>query len=841
MDAITHEAVMSPAGLIVSGDAPVARAAGAASGIGFASAPIPLLDRFALAAIRLLFDRSWYLLRYPDIAASGIDPFDHFLTSGLAEGRSPCILFDPTFYLNQSGAPDTADFLFLHYLTTGVRLEIDPHPLVDAGFYASQHPPLKPGTNPLTHLLGHGRRENRRPNPLFDVAYYRRQNRTLDRMLHPLVHYATEGWLERLQPHPLFDPATYAEDRPDVAGVGLDPLAHYLHCGYLEGARPSWLFDPVHYLACCPDPVPPAEALLHFASFGCGPGRSPNALFDGPHYMREHPDVSRSGMDPFLHFLEFGLSENRDPHPLFDSWFYRSSNADVAESGIPPFLHYLRYGAREGRDPNPFFPAAAYLDRHPEARANPAGPLAHFLATPDTHLERLCDGFDPTYYRSCHPACAEAAARGVPPLSHYLSAGRSRNTSPLPMPMDWHPWSSVPAVDHHAAGATQLLMIVQDASHGEAGLCALRALEQMAVDPALACHVVICHDGPLAATVASLAPTLLLAANRWSDDAVRRDQMADILHSFRDHDPNGVVLVNSTAAAEAAVLAGQLGLRTLAWLHEMPVTIDSLHGGHDTMQALSQAASRIVTQSEAARDALIRHYHLPPEQVASVADGVALAPASLDSRLASLELREALGLPPDALVVLGRGDVEFRSGTDLFIRVAREVIGRAAREAADGSALRQTFFLWLGETCDSLFAALCRHDIDRLGLSGRVRLIDPQQAPARILPGADLFLLTARDGASGAAILEARGNGLPVIGFEGCSQSIRPEEREDLVEVGYLDLDAMGDAIMTRGNRPARRSRNGLENRQAGPSWADWHAGLRLLLAEDGGRPAGTC
>ncbi len=838
MDAITHEAVMSPAGHIVPGNAPVMRPE-VTAGFGFAplTPPIPLLDRFALAAIRLLFDRGWYLLRYPDIAASGIDPFDHFLTSGLAEGRSPCILFDPAFYLNQPGAPDTSGFLFLHYLTTGIRLEIDPHPLVDAGFYASQHPRLKPGTNPLTHLLGPGRRENRRPNPLFDVAYYRRHNRALDPAVHPLVHYAASGWQERLQPHPLFDPLTYAEDRPDVSGVGLDPLAHYLHSGHREGARPNWLFDPVHYLAGCPDPVAPAEALLHFATFGCGPGRSPNALFDDAHYMREHPDVARSGMDPFLHFLEFGLSENRDPHPLFDNWFYRGQNADVAESGMPPFLHYLRYGACEGRDPNPFFPAAAYLDRHPEARANPAGPLAHFLATPDTHLERLCDGFDPAYYVSCYPACAEAAARRVPPLSHYLSGGRSRTISPLPMPLDWHPWS-LPAVER-AANATQLLMIVRDASHGEAGLCALRALEQMAADPALSCHVVICHDGPLAASMASLVPTLVLSPDRWSDGAVRRDQTADILHSFHDHDPRGVVLVNSTAAAGAAVLAGQLGLRTLAWLHEMPVTIDSVHGGHGTMQALSRVASRIVTQSEADRDALVRHYRLPPGQVASMADGVTLAPTSLDSRLASLELREALGLPPDALVVLGRGGIEFRSGTDLFIRIAREVIGRAGREAAVDSALRQAFFLWLGETCDPLFAALCRHDVDRLGLSERVRLIDPQQAPARILPGADLFLLTARDGASGAAILEAQGNGLPVIGFDGCGQSIGAKEREDLVEVGYLDLEAMSDAIMTRGNRPARRNRNGLENRQAGPSWADWHAELRLLLAQEA-TPAGT-
>lgn len=36
-----------------------------------------------------LFDNGWYLRRYPDIAAAGVDPLQHFVMHGAAEGRDP--------------------------------------------------------------------------------------------------------------------------------------------------------------------------------------------------------------------------------------------------------------------------------------------------------------------------------------------------------------------------------------------------------------------------------------------------------------------------------------------------------------------------------------------------------------------------------------------------------------------------------------------------------------------------------------------------------------------------------------------------------------------------------
>jgi hypothetical protein len=51
-----------------------------------------------------LFDVDWYLATYPDVAASGLDPVDHYLRIGAALGYNPNPLFDTNYYARQMAA-----------------------------------------------------------------------------------------------------------------------------------------------------------------------------------------------------------------------------------------------------------------------------------------------------------------------------------------------------------------------------------------------------------------------------------------------------------------------------------------------------------------------------------------------------------------------------------------------------------------------------------------------------------------------------------------------------------------------------------------------------------------
>lgn len=60
-----------------------------------------------------LFDASWYLEKYPDVAAAGFDPLAHYMEFGAAEGREVGPAFDVKRYLaRHPAARDTNPLLY---------------------------------------------------------------------------------------------------------------------------------------------------------------------------------------------------------------------------------------------------------------------------------------------------------------------------------------------------------------------------------------------------------------------------------------------------------------------------------------------------------------------------------------------------------------------------------------------------------------------------------------------------------------------------------------------------------------------------------------------------------
>lgn len=53
-----------------------------------------------------LFDESWYLSQYPDVADAGYDPIEHYVCHGVRDQRNPAPWFDTAFYLETH--PDVA-------------------------------------------------------------------------------------------------------------------------------------------------------------------------------------------------------------------------------------------------------------------------------------------------------------------------------------------------------------------------------------------------------------------------------------------------------------------------------------------------------------------------------------------------------------------------------------------------------------------------------------------------------------------------------------------------------------------------------------------------------------
>jgi O-antigen biosynthesis protein len=101
-----------------------------------------------------LFDRAFYLGKYPDLAAAGVNPLLHYVQHGASEGRKPHSLFDPDYYLRRNPEARGSGLPLLHFIEKGGRSGMSPHPLFDGEAYLRANPEAAAArVNALIHSL----------------------------------------------------------------------------------------------------------------------------------------------------------------------------------------------------------------------------------------------------------------------------------------------------------------------------------------------------------------------------------------------------------------------------------------------------------------------------------------------------------------------------------------------------------------------------------------------------------------------------------------------------------------------------------------------------------------
>ena len=136
------------------------------SGIGkLGGAIAAVLDSLALHPTVAAngFDRDFYLLANPDVAAANANAYQHYDTYGAHEGRNPNAFFDTAVYLARN--PDVAaagvDPLD-HYHQYGWHEGRDPSADFNTRAYLAANPDVEAaGVDPLFHYLAYGAGEGR--------------------------------------------------------------------------------------------------------------------------------------------------------------------------------------------------------------------------------------------------------------------------------------------------------------------------------------------------------------------------------------------------------------------------------------------------------------------------------------------------------------------------------------------------------------------------------------------------------------------------------------------------------------------------------------------------------
>lgn len=189
-----------------------------------------------------LFDAEFYLKKYPDVAAAGHDPLEHFLVNGGRESRSPSRKFDGPYYMLTNPDAKYADNLLLDWLRNGMKgRRTPPQPLPEPGDTA-----MAPSVLPAAMSV---------PTAVTKEEYERARHSKLFSMEHVLSAY------------------------PDIADSLLDPLDHYLKFGWRENRSISADFDG-HFVSTvlmhqAPEDARSTNPLLYFLEHGKAMGQSP--------------------------------------------------------------------------------------------------------------------------------------------------------------------------------------------------------------------------------------------------------------------------------------------------------------------------------------------------------------------------------------------------------------------------------------------------------------------------------------------------------------------------------------------------------------------------------------
>jgi len=258
-----------------------------------------------------------------------------------------------------------------------------------------------------------------------------------------------------------------------------------------------------------------------------------------------------------------------------------------------------------------------------------------------------------------------------------------------------------------------------------------------------------------------------------------------------------LVYVNSVQATDVLMeLTESTNIPVILHVHELEVMIKSVTDPLTFANSLKKTSAAIAV-SEMVKQNLIQQHHIARDKVQLVHEFI---PDEVKITKSKAEIRNELGIEPNAFVVISSGTIDLRKGIDLFVQVAKRV-----NETEDVN------FIWIGANLKSYEYFLIQQDIRKLKIKDKINIIESVTNPYDYYAAADLFLMTSREDPFPLVCLEAGKLGRPIVCFDDAIGST--EFIDDITGkvVPYLDTDAMVNAILDFKNDKSRLKNSGIE------------------------------
>jgi len=264
------------------------------------------------------------------------------------------------------------------------------------------------------------------------------------------------------------------------------------------------------------------------------------------------------------------------------------------------------------------------------------------------------------------------------------------------------------------------------------------------------------------------------------DREPNRPEIASMLKDFRSEK---FTLILGNTVASLSLLQQLQGMKIPfgAYVHELNFSL-TMYASEKDMHFLAQKVSMVFGVSEQVNHLLIDKFKVPAERTLLLPPIIEI-PKNRSDR--GLQVREQLGIPVDARVVLGCGLAEWRKGTDIFIRVARQVIRK----------MPKVHFIWLG-VGDNVFSAELKAEKEHWEEGKQVHLVPQKLDSKPYFEAMDMFFLSSREDPFPLVMLEAAFHEKPLVGFKGSGGiSDFLQDFPDML-VGYLEEEEARDRIL---------------------------------------------
>ncbi|MGE4545129.1 MAG: glycosyltransferase family 4 protein [Pedobacter sp.] len=340
-----------------------------------------------------------------------------------------------------------------------------------------------------------------------------------------------------------------------------------------------------------------------------------------------------------------------------------------------------------------------------------------------------------------------------------------------------------------------ILFISHSACRTGAPLMLLNLLRWFKKNSNLSFEILLRGPGPLQEEFSAIAPTYFyenrITSGRGRACVSRIPGLSHFLAAwhhrqlvkrFRD---SGVKLIYSNTITNGDILKTltPLGCPVLTHVHELDYWIE--RSGSTNLDQVRRYSTHYIAASEAVKKNLVGKYSIASGKIDVMHSFIHACGITADPT----GIRQKLGIPESAFVVLGSGQETWRKGKDLFVRLAALV----SKSVVD----RPVHFLWVGGWENQREKGNIHTQIQQMGLKGLIQFIGQVNNPLDYFIAGDVFAMVSREDPFPLVCLEAAAFGKPILCFADAGGMPEFVENDAGFIVPYLNLEAMAEKIVS--------------------------------------------